>query len=96
MIVTIVYVEVIPAYIESFISVTTLNHLHSVREPGNLRFDVLQMEEHANRFALYEAYESEEAAMAHKETPHYQEWREKVAPWMARTREGIRYHSVIP
>jgi autoinducer 2-degrading protein len=54
------------------------------------------MEEHANRFALYEAYESEEAAMAHKETPHYQEWREKVGPWMARTREGIRYRAVMP
>ncbi len=45
MIVTIVHVEVTPENIESFILATTENHLESVKEPGNLRFDVLRNDE---------------------------------------------------
>lgn len=96
MIVTIVHVSVKPKFITEFIRATTANHLHSVKEPGNLRFDVLQLGEDPGRFALYEAYEDEASAAAHKLTPHYLEWRENVAPWMARPREGIRYNAIVP
>ncbi len=96
MIVTIVHVEVKPEYIDDFIRVTTKNHQHSVQEPGNLRFDVLQKEDHPVKFMLYEAYESEAEAAAHKETPHYLEWRERVAPWMAQPRKGIKYNGLLP
>lgn len=96
MIVTIVHVRVKPDHIEEFIDASTANHHLSVKEPGNVRFDVLQMEEDPSRFALYEAYESAEASAAHKTTPHYLAWREKVAPWMAEPREGIRYNGLLP
>ena len=96
MIVTIVHVSVKPEFITEFNRATTANHLHSVKEPGNLRFDVLQLGEDPGRFALYEAYEDEASAAAHKLTPHYLEWRENVAPWMARPREGIRYNAIVP
>ncbi len=96
MIVTIVYVEVKPEYIDAFVRATTANHLQSVKERGNMRFDVLQMGGNPTRFALYEAYEDEESAAAHKLTPHYLDWRETVAPWMASPREGIRYNAVMP
>jgi autoinducer 2-degrading protein len=96
MIVTIVHVEVKPEYVESFIRATTENHLESVKEPGNLRFDVLQNDAEPNRFVLYEAYETEELAAAHKTTAHYLRWRETVAPWMAVPREGIRHTAIVP
>ena len=96
MIVTIVHVSVKPEHIAEFIRATTANHLQSVREPGNLRFDILQLEEDPSRFALYEAYEDEASAAAHKHTPHYLEWKETVAPWMAQPREGIRYRAIMP
>ena len=96
MIATIVYVTVKPEHIQEFIRVTTANHLHSVKEPGNLRFDILQLEEDPSRFALYEAYEDEASAAAHKHTPHYLEWKETVASWMAEPRKGIRYHAIMP
>jgi autoinducer 2-degrading protein len=96
MTVTIVHVEVKPEYIEEFIRVTTENHYESVKEAGNLRFDVLQLEENPAKFALYEAYESEGAAAAHKETPHYLKWREAVADWMAEPRKGIKYQGLLP
>lgn len=96
MTVTIVHVEVKPEHVEDFIKVTTENHLLSVKEPGNLRFDVLQLKDNPAQFALYEAYESEAAAAAHKETAHYFNWRGKVADWMAVPREGIKYHGLLP
>ena len=96
MIVTIVHIDVKPEYIKSFIQATTENHLESVKETGNLRFDLLQKENQPARFVLYEAYEDTNAAAAHKETAHYLKWRETVAPWMAGPREGIRYTGLQP
>ncbi len=94
--VTIVHVHVKPEHIEDFIAATRENHLASVREPGNLRFDVLQSEEDPARFVLYEAYVDEAAAAAHKETDHYLRWRERVADWMAEPRRGVRYRGLLP
>jgi len=96
MIVTIVHIEVLPDYIDAFIQASTENHLESVKEPGNLRFDLLRNADNPNRFVLYEAYVNESAAAAHKETSHYLKWREIVAPWMAKPREGIRYTGLQP
>lgn len=96
MIVTIVHIEVLPDHIDSFIRASTENHLESVKESGNLRFDLLQSDDYPGRFVLYEAYDSGSAAAAHKETAHYLKWREKVAPWMAKAREGIRYTGLQP
>ncbi len=96
MIVNCVHVWVKKDHIEDFIAATRKNHQGSVEEPGNLRFDVLQLLEDPTRFLLYEAYESEEAAAAHKETSHYLEWRETVADWMEKPREGISYRVICP
>ena len=96
MIVTIVHIKVVPDYIDSFIQASTENHLESVKETGNIRFDLLRSDDNPSRFVLYEAYESESAAAAHKETAHYLKWRETVAPWMAIPREGIRYSGLQP
>lgn len=96
MIVTIVHIEVKAECIDDFIKASTINHQLSVKEPGNLRFDLLQNEEIPTLFALYEAYVDETAAAAHKETSHYLQWRELVAPWMAKPRQGIRYNGLLP
>jgi autoinducer 2-degrading protein len=96
MIVTAVTVHVKPEYIDDFIEASVKNHKGSIQEPGNLRFDVLQCTTDPARFLLYEAYESEEAAAAHKKTRHYLEWREKVADWMAQPREGIPHKVICP
>ena len=96
MTVTIVHVEVKPEFIEDFIRVSSENHHQSVKEPGNLRFDVLQLAENPAKFALYEAYENDAAAAAHKETAHYLKWRETVADWMAEPRKGIKYKGLLP
>lgn len=94
--VTLVHVYVKPEHVEDFIRATRLNHEGAIREPGNVRFDVLQSPDDATRFVLYEAYITADAAATHKQTPHYLQWRECVAPWMAKPREGINYRGLLP
>ena len=96
MIVTSVTVCVKKEHIHEFIEATAANHKGSVAEPGNMRFDILQCADDPCRFLLYEAYESIEASIAHKETPHYLTWKETVADWMAQPREGVPYTVICP
>lgn len=96
MIVTCVTVHVKPENVDDFIEASRKNHEGSVREPDNMRFDVLQSKDEPGRFLLYEAYENEAAAAAHKNTEHYLLWRDMVAPWMAEPRQGVPYVAIAP
>jgi (4S)-4-hydroxy-5-phosphonooxypentane-2,3-dione isomerase len=94
--VTLVHIQVKVGHIDDFIAATKLNHEASIREAGNRRFDMLQSPENPAQFILYEAYASEEDAAAHKQTAHYLTWRDRVADWMAKPRQGIRYYGLFP
>jgi autoinducer 2-degrading protein len=94
--VTVVYVQVKPQHIADFVEASRINHQASIQEPGNLRFDVLQLAEDPSRFVLYEAYQTKADAADHKETSHYKHWRETVADWMAAPREGVAYNGLFP
>jgi autoinducer 2-degrading protein len=94
--VTLVHVRVLPGRVDDFVAATRANHHASVREPGNVRFDVLQAPDDPARFILYEAYADAHAAAAHKETAHYLAWRETVAPMMAEPRRGEPWLGLLP
>ena len=96
MIVTFVHVWVKEPFVETFVAATIENHKASVKEPGNLRFDILRDAENPFKFVLYEAYESEEAVSAHKDTAHYKKWRDTVVDWMAQPRRGEKHIVVYP
>lgn len=96
MYVTLVHIHVIPEFRDNFIAATRDNHLASVQEPGNLRFDVLQSPEDSNYFVLVEAYRSREDAAAHKDTRHYLHWRDTVADWMAEPRQSVPFAGLYP
>ncbi|KWT90967.1 antibiotic biosynthesis monooxygenase [Candidatus Magnetominusculus xianensis] len=96
MLVTVVEVYVKPEYIAAFIAAISENHENSVKEPGNMRFDVLQSASDPAQFFLYEAYESEDSSKAHKETPHYKKWKETVEPMMAKPRKGTPCNVICP
>lgn len=93
---TLVHVYVKADCLDAFIDATQINHEGSVKEAGNLRFDVLQDPEDARHFILYEAYRSEADAQAHKKTSHYLTWRDTVAEMMAEPRQGIPMRALFP
>lgn len=96
MYVTFVHVSVKTENIDDFIEATRVNHEQSIKEAGNMRFDVLQSPDDPAKFVLYEAYQSKDDAAAHKDTQHYLNWRETVADWMADPRQGITYNGLYP
>lgn len=91
-----VRVRVKPDKVEDFRTAVLENARGSRREPGNLRFDVLQEENDAERFFLYEVYHSAPDFAAHQQTAHYLEFKERVADWMAEPRAGVRHRSLFP
>jgi autoinducer 2-degrading protein len=94
--VTLVHIHVKPEAVAEFIAASRENHEHSIQEPDNRRFDVLQDPTEPGRFILYEAYASAEAAAAHKTTAHYLKWRDSVAEMMAEPRQGVSYLGLYP
>ena len=54
-------------------------------------FDFVQQQDDPTRFVLVEAYRTAEAPAAHKETKHYQAWRDAVAPMMAEPRASVKF-----
>jgi autoinducer 2-degrading protein len=91
-----VMLEVKPDRIDDFIAATAKNHGASLKEPGCLRFDLLQSADDPAKFMLYEVFESEGASKAHKQTPHYFEWRDAAEHLLAAPRKGIPYVPILP
>ena len=96
MIVKVVTIFIKPEFVEDFITATIENHKNSVQEPGNIRFDVVQCSTDPTRFLLYEAYESEEASEAHKQSAHFAKWLDTITDMMTKPREGIQYNIIAP
>ena len=96
MIATCVSVHVKAAYLQEFIKATKNNHENSIKEPGNLRFDILQQTEDNCKFTFYEVYMNEEAVQAHKNTAHYLKWKDIVEPFMEGPRKGVKHLVLYP
>lgn len=94
--VTLVEINIKPERVDEFMDVFRANHEGSIKEPGNLRFDVLQDPEVATRFFIYEAYQNDEAALAHKQTPHYLACVEKLDEMMSEPRKKRSFVGLLP
>ena len=91
-----IQVHVKPEAVEDFKRASMANARESVKEPGIVRFDVLQHQEDPTRFVFVEIYRTPETPVAHKETKHYQVWRDTVAPMMAEPRSSVKLTNVFP
>ena len=96
MLVVHVHVRVKPESVEPFKQASLENARQSAREPGIARFDVVQQQDDPTRFVLVEVYRTPQAPGAHKETSHYQTWRDLVAPMMAEPRSSVKFTNVFP
>jgi (4S)-4-hydroxy-5-phosphonooxypentane-2,3-dione isomerase len=91
-----VHIQVKPESVEAFRQATIANARESVKEPGIARFDLLQQADAPARFVLVEVYRTAEAPARHRETAHYQTWRDTVADMMAEPRTRVEYANVFP
>jgi autoinducer 2-degrading protein len=91
-----VFVHVQADAVDAFTAATLENARSSVREPGVVRFDVVQQEDDPTRFLLIEIYRTPEDPARHKATTHYATWRDTVEPMMAEPRRSVRYRTLFP
>jgi len=91
-----VFVNVKAEQVEAFREATVENARNSIEEPGIARFDVIQQRDEPTRFVLVEVYRTSDDPALHKETAHYQKWRDTVAEMMAEPRTSIKYSNVFP
>ena len=96
MLVVHVHVHVKSECVEAFKQATEANARESIKEPGIAAFDCVQQQDDATRFVLVEAYRTPQAPAAHKETKHYQIWRDAVASMMAEPRTSVKYVNLFP
>eukprot|EP01032_Pedospumella_encystans_P011103 gene11103-12936_t len=80
----------------AFYEATLNNARNSILEDGVVRFDLLRGIENANEFLLVEVYKDASDHGKHRLTPHYNEWRPTVEPFMAQDRSVTKYETVFP
>ena len=91
-----VHIHVKPECVDAFKQASIANARESRKEPGIARFDIFQQQDDPTRFVLVEVYRTPDAPAAHKETRHYQAWRDTAAPMMAEPRSSVKFNSVFP
>ncbi len=91
-----VYIHVKPDRLDDFQRATIENATASRQEPGCTRFDVMQQLDDPTRFVLEEAYRDEQSLAAHRETPHYHAWIDRVTDILAEPRTRTAYRNVHP
>ena len=92
-----VKVRVKPEGRERFLKAIEVDAIGSERdEPGCLRFNVLHDREDPNVYYFYEVYRDEAALEAHRQTPHFKFYFEKVQPWLAAPPERRFGKNLIP
>jgi hypothetical protein len=81
---------------DTFYRNTLHNARNSILEPGISRFDVLSKTDDPSEFLLIEVYNRAEGPDAHKQTAHYNSWRDGVAALMAQPRAASKYVTLFP
>jgi autoinducer 2-degrading protein len=81
--------------VKPFIQATLQNANGTRKEPGNVRFDVLQVQDQPTQFLLYEAYHTKEDFAKHQQTPHYFAWKDTVTNFMSQPRQGVKHQSIF-
>jgi autoinducer 2-degrading protein len=89
-------VHVKPESVDAFRRATMDNARGSLREPGVVRFDVVQRSDDPTRFVLVEVYRTRDDPPRHRETEHYAVWRDAVEPMMVEPRSKVEYVNVYP
>ncbi len=87
-----------PEFVEAYRAAIIANARQTIREPGIIRFDVLQDKKDSTHFSLLEVYRDADARAAHLETAHFLKWKETVLgqEMFARRGSGDEFAAAFP
>jgi len=91
-----VHIRVKPEFTETFKAISIENARNSRQEPGIARFDIIQQVDDPSHFELIEVYRTSADPAKHKETAHYNKWRELAEPMFAEPRSRTIYENLFP
>jgi quinol monooxygenase YgiN len=91
-----IHLQVKPEFLETFKAISIENARNSRLEPGIARFDVVQQVDDPYHFELIEVYRTSADPAIHKETAHYNKWRELAEPMLAEPRSRTVYNNLFP
>ena len=91
-----VHIRVKTEFIEPFKEISIENARNSRQEPGIARFDVIQQVDDPSCFELIEVYRTPADPAKHKETAHYNKWRELAEPMLVEPRSRTIYENLFP
>jgi len=66
--------DIVPAEIEKFKAALMENAAASVKEPGCREFNIHVLASNPNHIFIYEVYDNEAAAQAHRQTDHFKKY----------------------
>ncbi len=82
--------NIIPEHCAQFRQAVLQQAQNSVeKEPWCHQFDVCTIPDRPNSFLLYETYDDRAAFVKHRETPHFADFNQTVAPWVESKEVGI-------
>jgi autoinducer 2-degrading protein len=94
--IVLVHVKIKPEYQLAFEKASLENARNSINELGIARFDILRMADDPNHYVLNETYLTPEDQIKHRESKHYQVWKDTVSEMMAEPRLGVKYINLFP
>jgi autoinducer 2-degrading protein len=74
-------IKVKPEHLQEFIQHVATHARNSEREPGCLRFEVLQDQEDPQTICMYEVFRSEADLVVHRQQEYYRRWMEISKDW---------------
>ena len=91
-----VFLQVKKDCIQQFKEITLDNARNTLREPGAVRFDVVQDQDDSSRFIFVEVYKSASDLDHHKTTEHYARWAGAVDESLVEPRSRVLLENVFP
>jgi quinol monooxygenase YgiN len=76
--------DIVPAEIEKFKAALMENAAASVKEPGCREFNIHVLASNPNHIFIYEVYDNEAAAQAHRTTDHFKKYAATTANMVAK------------
>lgn len=96
MFVQMVHIKIKPDRVAEFVEAFRINFEGTVKEPDNIRFDVLQDPEDDTKFLIYEVFASEGAVDEHRKTEHYKKTTALLEDMMEGPRSKDFFRMVMP
>lgn len=93
------FTKVLPEHIDDYIVNMRVCAEATNKEPGCVRYEVMQDVEDPTLMLLFQVFADEAAYQAHQEAEHHKVWIEKSRPWRdpsVRTRNELRYITPAP